>query len=163
MHHEHDVSSVHVGILTMSDTRTKDEDKSGALIRSLLDKDGHKVSEYQVIQDDKPTIQSVLHRWTTQTSLNAIITNGGTGISAKDVTYKIVYGMIDKEIDGFGELFRMKSYEEIGAKAMLSRALAGTIGQTALFALPGSSNAVRLAMTDLILPVLPHIVGELRK
>lgn len=163
MHHENDASSVRVGILTMSDTRTEDEDKSGALIRSLLEEERHKVSEYKVIPDDEATIQSTLHEWISRQSLDAIITNGGTGISAKDVTYQVVSGMIDKEIEGFGELFRMKSYEEIGAKAMLSRALAGTVGQTALFALPGSSNAVRLAMTDLILPVLPHIVGELRK
>ncbi|AXF56934.1 MogA/MoaB family molybdenum cofactor biosynthesis protein [Salicibibacter kimchii] len=163
MHHGHDASSVHVGILTMSDTRTKDEDKSGMLIRSLLEEGGHEVNEYEVIPDDGATINSMLHEWTTLASLDAIITNGGTGISAKDVTYEIVNGMIDKEIEGFGELFRMKSYEEIGAKAMLSRALAGTIGQSVLFALPGSSNAVRLAMTDLILPALPHIVGELRK
>ncbi|SDI74113.1 MogA/MoaB family molybdenum cofactor biosynthesis protein [Natribacillus halophilus] len=163
MHHERDASSVRAGILTMSDTRTKDDDKSGALICSYLEGHNHDISEYRVIKDDRDAIQSVLADWTSDDDLDVIITNGGTGISAKDVTHQVVAGMLEKEIEGFGELFRMKSYEEIGAKAMLSRALAGVIAQTAVYVLPGSSNAVRLGMNKLILPVLPHVVGELRK
>ncbi|MBB6450089.1 molybdenum cofactor biosynthesis protein B [Geomicrobium halophilum] len=163
MHHERDASTVQAAILTMSDTRTEDEDKSGALIGSYLEGHDHKIAAYQLIQDDHEAIQNMLTEWTSKGGIDAIITNGGTGISGKDVTYQAMKSIIHKEMEGFGELFRMKSYEEIGAKAMLSRALAGTRDQTALFALPGSSNAVRLAMKELILPVLPHIVGELRK
>lgn len=154
---------VRVAVLTMSDTRDRNEDHSGAIIREMLSWRGFTVAAYEIISDDSKRIGEQLSLWIADPLIDAIITNGGTGISARDSTHEVVAEMLEKRLDGFGELFRMLSWNEIGAAAMLSRAIAGSVGTTAVFSLPGSSNAVKLAMEKLIGPELAHVVHELRK
>lgn len=155
--------SVAVAVLTLSDSRSPDEDRSGALIREFLAWRGHTVVAYELLPDDPARMRAQLERWIAMPEISAIVTNGGTGISGRDSTYEVVTSMLEKRLDGFGELFRMLSWQEIGAAAMLSRAVAGSVGSTAIFALPGSSNAVRLAMEKLIGPELAHVVHELER
>ncbi|CAN5341189.1 MAG: MogA/MoaB family molybdenum cofactor biosynthesis protein [Chloroflexia bacterium] len=162
-HREESPDSVPVAVLTLSDTRGPDDDRSGAMIREFLTWRGHSVVAYEILPDDPDTMRDLLTRWIANPAISAIITNGGTGISSRDSTHDVVAGLLDKTLDGFGELFRMISWQEIGAAAMLSRAIAGSVGATAIFALPGSSNAVRLAMEKLIGPELSHVVYELKK
>ncbi len=162
-HRQQSPDSARVAVLTMSDTRDRDEDRSGQLIREMLGWRGLDVAGYEIVPDDPERIRGQIAAWADDPDIDAIITNGGTGISSRDSTYEVVTSMIDKRLDGFGELFRMLSWHEIGAAAMLSRAVAGSIGSTALFCLPGSSNAVRLAMEKLIGPELGHVIHELRK
>ncbi len=156
-------SSVRCAVLTVSDTRTEQTDASGSLIRRLLQERDHRVVDYRIVPDEPDQIAEVLRSWTTQGDAQAIISNGGTGIARRDMTYDVVSGLLEKRLDGFGELFRMLSYAEIGAAAMMSRAVGGTLRGRAVFVLPGSSNAVTLAMERLILPELPHVVHELSK
>lgn len=151
------------GVITVSDTRTEETDTSGKLIRELLSGAGHAATAYHIIKDDPKQIQPLLERLLDNGEVEAIIINGGTGVARRDMTYDVVARMVDKELPGFGELFRMFSYQDIGSAAMLSRAMAGTCGGKVLFSLPGSSGAVRLAMEKLIIPELPHIVFELNK
>src|SRR6478735_5044095 len=154
---------VRCAVLTLSDTRTQEMDASGAFIRQALDWADFDVVDYQVKPDDPDTIRTLLSSWAERDDIDAILTNGGTGIARRDSTYDAITGLLDKRLDGFGELFRMLSYEQIGAAAMLSRAIAGSMGDTIVIAMPGSSNAVRLAMEKLVLPELRHLVFELRK
>lgn len=156
-------SEITCAVLTISDTRTEEDDRSGQLIRQHLSLRNHTVAAYQIVKDDVDQITGVLTRWITDPAIQAIITNGGTGISGRDVTYGAITGLLDTELPGFGELFRMLSWEEVGPAAMLSRATAGVAGGTVIFSTPGSSNAVRLAMEKLIGPELGHIVHELTK
>ncbi len=162
-HREEAPETVNVAVLTMSDTRTSDDDRSGQLIRTNLAWRGHEIAAYAIVPDDADRIREQLVAWLDDDSVDAIITNGGTGISARDSTYEVVSSLLEKRLDGFGELFRMLSWQEIGAAAMLSRAVAGSAGSKVIFSLPGSSNAVRLAMEKLIGPELGHAVHELRK
>lgn len=155
--------TVRVAVLTLSDTRSADDDRSGALIKETLRFRGHEIAEYEVMPDDPDTMRDLLERWIADPSIHAIITNGGTGISARDSTVNVVTSLLDVTLDGFGEIFRMLSWQEVGAAAMLSRAVAGAAGTTAIFTLPGSSNAVRLAMERLVGPEVAHVVHELRK
>lgn len=155
--------SVSCAVLTISDTRTREDDRSGQLIRQHLDWRGHVVAAYEIVRDDASVITEVLERWIADDEIQAIVTNGGTGIAGRDVTYNAISGLLEKRLDGFGEIFRMLSFSEIGAAAMLSRAVAGVANDTALFATPGSSNAVRLAMEKLIGPEIAHVVHEIRK
>lgn len=155
--------SIRCAVLTLSDTRTPETDKSGAFITESLRQAGHTIADYRVTPDDPRTITSLVSGWAADDGIDAILTNGGTGIARRDSTYDALTGLLDKRLDGFGELFRMLSYEEIGAAAMLSRAVAGAIGETIVIAMPGSSNAVKLAMEKLVLPELRHLVYELRK
>jgi molybdopterin adenylyltransferase len=150
-------------VLTISDTRTEDDDRSGQLVRQHLSYRGHHIAAYRIIKDDATQITETLTSWIQDPAIQAIITNGGTGISGRDVTYSTITGLLDKELPGFGELFRMLSWDEVGAAAMLSRATAGVAGGTAIFSTPGSSNAVKLAMEKLIGPELGHIVHEMTK
>lgn len=161
--HPHDaktIKSVNCTILTVSDSRTPETDKSGQLIAEALTTAGHNVLHRQIVPDEPDQVIAVITNWINDNEVQAIITNGGTGVAPRDNTYEAVTSLLDKQLDGFGELFRMLSYEEVGPKAMLSRATAGTItnGQRpkAVFTLPGSPNACRLAMEKLILPILPH-------
>jgi molybdenum cofactor biosynthesis protein B len=154
-------SSVKCAVITISDTRTEATDTSGGAIVELLTAAGHDVVRRKLVKDDPTAVRNVV--MSARTAADVVITTGGTGITARDSTYESIAALLDKRLDGFGELFRMLSYEEIGAAAMLSRAAAGTIGTTAVFALPGSENAVRLAMTKLILPEIGHVVRELRR
>ncbi len=153
---------IRCAILTISDTRTTDTDTSGAAIRSALEQAGHTVDRYHIVQDAADQIQALLHQ-VADDGCRVVITNGGTGITRRDTTFEAVDNLLEKRIPGFGELFRMLSYEEIGAAAMLSRATAGVYRQMVLFCLPGSSGAVRLAMERLIIPELAHLVWELTR
>ncbi|MBE5104714.1 MogA/MoaB family molybdenum cofactor biosynthesis protein [Bacillus thuringiensis] len=151
-------------IVTISDTRTKETDKSGQLLHELLKEAGHTVTSYEIVKDDKESIQKAVLAGYHQEDVDVVLTNGGTGITKRDVTIEAVSVLLDKEIVGFGELFRMISYlEDIGSSAMLSRAIGGTIGRKVVFSMPGSSGAVRLAMNKLILPELGHITFELHR
>ncbi|WP_377888168.1 molybdenum cofactor biosynthesis protein B [Alkalihalobacillus sp. R86527] len=157
-------SSVRVQIITVSDTRTLETDKSGMLISELLADNNHQISERIVIKDDQETIKNTVQQGVANREVDAILLNGGTGISKRDVTYEVIESMLEKELTGFGELFRMLSFtEDIGSPAMLSRAVGGVLENTAIFALPGSSGAVKLGMSRLILPELPHVVREINK
>jgi molybdenum cofactor biosynthesis protein B len=162
-HRDASPERVRVAVLTISDTRTPETDTGGNAIVQLMREAGHEVSRREIVEDDAPRIEVVLQELLTDTSVDAVITTGGTGISARDTTYEVVSRLIDKKLDGFGELFRMLSYKEIGAAAILSRAVAGASGAKFVACLPGSTNAVRLAMEKLLVPEIPHVVFELRK
>lgn len=155
--------AVGCAVLTVSDSRTPETDASGALIRELLLAGGHAVVESRIVADEPVLIRETLAGWAGRPDVRAILTNGGTGIAARDTTYDAVAGLLEQRIDGFGELFRMLSHREIGAAAMLSRAVAGVYRGRLVVAMPGSRNAVRLAMTELIVPELGHLVYEIGK
>jgi molybdenum cofactor biosynthesis protein B len=148
-------------VLTISDTRTEATDTSGDAIASLLTDAGHQLVGRRIVRDEPASVRDVVQ--SEAAGADVIITTGGTGITARDSTYEAIASLLDKRLDGFGELFRMLSYQEIGSAAMLSRAAAGSVGRTAIFSLPGSEHAVRLAVTKLILPEIGHVVRELRR
>jgi len=151
-------------VVTVSDTRTEETDKSGQLMMQLLKEAGHEIVDYEIVKDEKEAIYSAVMRGCEQPEIDVVLTNGGTGIAKRDVTIETVSSILEKEMVGFGELFRMISYtEDIGSAAMLSRAIAGVANNTAIFSTPGSTGAVRLAMTKLILPELRHVIREIRK
>jgi molybdenum cofactor biosynthesis protein B len=154
---------VSCGVITVSDTRTRETDTSGQLIVSMLERAGHRVSAYHIIKDEPDQIRPLLSTLLAGDAVEAVIVNGGTGVSRRDVTYDAIEGMLEKRLPGFGELFRMLSFQEIGSAALLSRATAGTAAGKVIFSLPGSRGAVQLAMEKLILPEMPHIVFELHK
>jgi molybdopterin adenylyltransferase len=156
-------ASVRCYVLTISDTRTPANDTSGIAIAELLEANGHDVAGRGIVRDDPEAIRAALQRQLDDAGAQVIITTGGTGISARDGTYEAVEQLLEKELVGFGELFRALSFQEIGTAAMMTRATAGTVGRKAVFVLPGSENAVRLAMTRLILPELGHVVQQLNK
>jgi molybdenum cofactor biosynthesis protein B len=159
-HRGHDVRRVSCGVITVSDTRTQADDTSGQRIQTLLREAGHGVDSYQLLKDEPVLIRDAIFRL--PTAIEAVILNGGTGLASRDTTYEAVQGLLHKEITGFGELFRMLSYEQVGAAAMLSRAIAGVAGDRVFFSVPGSTKAVELAMTKLILPEIGHVVGLIR-
>jgi len=154
-------ASVRCFVLTISDTRTVETDSSGDAIAQALTSAGHDVAGRRIVRDDPATVREIVRA--ESRNVPVIVTTGGTGITARDSTYEAISALLDKRLDGFGELFRMLSYEQIGSAAMLSRACAGSIGTTAIFALPGSEQAVRLAMDKLILPEIGHVVRELQR
>jgi molybdenum cofactor biosynthesis protein B len=156
-------SSVRCYVLTISDTRTPTNDTSGLAIAELLEANGHDVSGRGIVRDDPDAIRSALQMQLDAASAQVIITTGGTGITSRDSTYEVVCNLLEKRLEGFGELFRMLSYQEIGPSAMLSRACAGTAQGKIVVSLPGSENAVRLAMNKLLLPELGHLVRELSR
>ena len=157
-------ASIKTLIVTVSDTRTLETDKSGQLMVQMLEDKGHVVSRRLIVNDVQEEIQSAIQVGVENTEVDSVLLTGGTGIAKRDVTYEVVDRMLEKKLDGFGELFRMISYtDDIGTPAMLSRAIGGVIERTAVFAMPGSSGAVKLAMSRLLLPELPHIVRELHK
>jgi molybdenum cofactor biosynthesis protein B len=150
-------------VLTISDTRTPATDTSGNAIVELLNGAGHHVSGRAIVRDDPAQIRHTLLEQISDPSARVIITTGGTGITSRDSTYEVVVNLLEKRLDGFGELFRVLSYQEIGASAMMTRACAGTAEGKVLLCLPGSEHAVRLGMTKLILPELGHLVRELSR
>ena len=152
-------------VITCSDTRTPDTDTSGQLIRALLERAGHRVVAYHVVKDEPSEVRTLIRQSGVDQTLDAIIINGGTGMSKRDSTFEAVSALLEKQIPGFGELFRSLSYKDkdVRSLAMLSRATAGLYQGKVIFSIPGSSGAVRLAMEALILPELPHLVGEIRK
>lgn len=152
-----------VAVVTISDTRGEADDASGALARTLIEAAGHDVRDYAILKDEPDAVAAKVRELAGRGEIRAIVLNGGTGIAPRDRTYEAVAGLLERRLDGFGELFRSLSYAEIGSPAMLSRAVAGIIGKSVLFSLPGSTKAVRLGLEKLILPELSHIVGELDK
>lgn len=157
-------TAIQCQIITVSDTRTKETDKSGKLIIELLEKQGHIICDYVIVKDDEPSIQAAVDHGLHHDQVEVIITNGGTGIAKRDVTIETVKNLLDKELVGFGEIFRMLSYtEDIGSAAILSRAIAGISHDKPIFSVPGSTGAVRLAMNRLILPELAHVLREAQK
>ena len=162
-HREASPEQVRVAVLTISDTRTPETDTGGDIIVEFMQGAGHEIAHREIVKDDAPHIKEVLEGLVAHVDVDVVITTGGTGISARDTTYEVVSRMIDKKLDGFGEIFRMLSYEEVGAAAILSRAVAGAAGSKFVACLPGSTNAVRLAMEKLLLPEIAHVVFELRK
>jgi molybdopterin adenylyltransferase len=162
-HAASDLPPVRAAVLTVSDTRTVDTDKSGLLIKNALEEGGHAVVHYAIMKDEPELIRESVIRLVDGRECDAVIINGGTGISPRDGTYEAVSSLLERTLPGFGELFRMLSWEEVGPAAMLSRAVAGMRGRTLIFSTPGSSNAVSLAMEKLILPELKHLVYEMNK
>lgn len=150
-------------VLTVSDTRTEDTDTSGRTIADLLVAAGHEVTGRTIVPDEVDRVRRTIEAQLTVTEVDVIITTGGTGITARDSTYEAIVGMLDKKLEGFGELFRMLSYQHIGAAAMMSRATAGLAHGCVLVVLPGSEAAVMLAMEKLVLPELGHMVQQARK
>ncbi|HNP71733.1 MAG TPA: molybdenum cofactor biosynthesis protein B [Kouleothrix sp.] len=147
------------GVITISDTRTPDTDTSGAAIRAALEAEGHALLAYAVVKDEPAQIVGLVRDMAAR-GCQVIISNGGTGIARRDSTFEAIDALLEKRLPGFGELFRMLSYADIGPAAMLSRATAGLFGGTLVFCLPGSTGAVRLALEKLIIPELPHLVWE---
>ncbi|NNE69384.1 MAG: molybdenum cofactor biosynthesis protein MoaB [Rhodothermales bacterium] len=148
-------------VLTCSDTRTTESDTSGQLMCSMLEAAGHRVTVYDIVREGPGAVSEALSGVALE--CDAILLNGGTGIAPRDGTIEAVDQFVQRSLPGFGELFRMLSWQEIGAAAMLSRATAGTRGRTVVFATPGSTAAVRLAMEKLIIPDLRHIHGQLNR
>ena len=162
-HRDSAPDTVRVAILTISDTRTPETDTGGDTVDELMRGAGHEVVERDIVGDDAARIRTELLDLLARSDVDAVITTGGTGISARDTTYEVVDRVLGKRVDGFGEIFRMLSYEEIGAAAVLSRAVAGAVGTKFIACLPGSRNAVRLAVERLLVPEISHIAFELRK
>jgi molybdenum cofactor biosynthesis protein B len=159
-HHHRDAGTVACAVITVSDTRTAETDRSGQRIQELLRLSGHRITQYVTLRDEPELIIAAIHAVPPPTAV--IIINGGTGLTRRDATFEAVSRVFEKEITGFGELFRLLSYAEIGAAAMLSRATAGVVGHRVVFSVPGSPAAVELAMTKLIAPALGHVVGLVR-
>jgi molybdopterin adenylyltransferase len=162
-HRESAPEHVRLAVLTISDTRTPENDTGGDTIEELMRGAGHEIVERRIVRDDAARIRTEIVNLLARPDADAVITTGGTGISARDKTYEVVDRMIEKKLDGFGEIFRALSYEEIGAAAILSRAVAGTVGTKLVACLPGSRNAVRLAVEKLLVPEISHVIFELRK
>ena len=162
-HRESAPDHVRAAVLTISDTRTTEDDTGGDTVQELLEEAGHEIVSRSIVRDEASRIRTELVDLLARSDVDAVITTGGTGISARDTTYEVVDRMIEKKLDGFGEIFRMLSYEEIGAAAFLSRAVAGAVGTKLVASLPGSRNAVHLAVEKLLVPEIAHVVFELRK
>lgn len=162
LEHKRDApSSVACAVVTVSDTRTEGSDESGRVARELLERAGHRVVDYRIIPDDRERIEQTVREIAARGQVQAVILNGGTGLSRRDSTCEALKPLLEKELPGFGELFRWLGYRDIGPSAMLSRALAGVMSGVFLCALPGSPRAVRLAMEELLLPELGHLIREI--
>ena len=155
--------AVTCGVLTVSDTRTEETDTSGKLIMNMLRDMGHQVSFYRIVKDEPTQIRESLLEACANPDIQVVISNGGTGITKRDTTYDVVVSILEKEMPGFGELFRHVSFGDIGTAAMLTRATAGTCRDTIIMTLPGSGNACRTGMEKIILPEISHMVREVLK
>ncbi len=160
-HPDEKAIALNCAVITVSDTRTVETDKSGQIIQELLKDAGHNLAEYTIIKDEPQQIKAWLLKLDTNREIEAIIVNGGTGIAPRDTTYDVISSCLEKTLPGFGEIFRWLSYQEIGSRAIASRAVAGVKNNKLIFSLPGSSNAVKLAMSQLILPELNHLIKQL--
>jgi molybdenum cofactor biosynthesis protein B len=156
-------AAVRIFIITASDSRTPETNQGGRLVRQLAERAGFAVTGESLLPDERDAIQGAVSRIVDEGAADAILLTGGTGIASRDTTVEAVAGLLHKRIDGYGELFRMLSFAEIGPAAMLSRAVGGSVGRVAVFLMPGSPAGVRLAMERLILPELTHVVGELSR
>jgi molybdenum cofactor biosynthesis protein B len=159
-HKKHAPARVRVFVVTVSDSRTEATDTSGRAARELIEAAGHVVAGYRIVKDEPALVADLVREVAETRAADVVVTTGGTGISTRDSTYEAVASLLDKRLDGFGELFRMLSYAEIGSAAMMSRAVAGLHRGVAVFATPGSTGAVRLALEKLIIPELGHLVFE---
>ncbi len=162
-HKAHAPRSISCFVLTISDTKTPETDTSGALIRELLRAGGHRIAGSAIVRDEPADVQRIVCEQCADPAVQAVILTGGTGITSRDSTFEAVEALVDKRLPGFGELFRMLSYQEIGAAAMLSRAQAGVRAGRIVVSLPGSPNACRLALEKLLIPELGHLVGEVSR
>ena len=160
-HDQKDTGPLPVAIITVSDTRTVHDDTSGATAAELLRGAGHELISHVIVRDEAEAIVAAV-RAALAAGASLVVTNGGTGIAPRDVTYEAVSAILDKTLDGFGEAFRRLSWDEIGPRAMLSRAVAGTLERSLVVVLPGSTKAVRLGVEQLVLPIARHAVGLLR-
>jgi len=149
-------------VVTVSDTRDETTDQSGQLVKTLLSEKGHRLVGYRIVKDEPIQIESLLQDALARRDVDAVIVNGGTGISPRDGTYEVVSRLLEKRLDGFGEIFRFLSFQDIGPAAMMSRAIAGVAKGKVLISLPGSTGAVDLAMRRLVLPELGHMVSQLQ-
>lgn len=159
-HRRESPNSVACGVITVSDTRTLETDTGGKLLAELLEQFGHRVLVRDLIPDEPERMRSLISSWLARGDLQAILMTGGTGIGQRDQTFETMSALLTKPLPGYGEIFRMLSYHDIGPAAMLSRAIGGTIGQTILLTMPGSRAAVQLAVEKLIGPELGHLVRE---
>jgi molybdenum cofactor biosynthesis protein B len=155
--------SARCAVITLSDTRTEASDGSGRRIRELLIEQGHELARYAIIPDDPSKLSELLDKLLGSEAVDLILTNGGTGISPRDNTIAVVESKLTLPLPGFGELFRMLSWEQIGSGALLSRAIGGVARDKLLFAMPGSTKACELAMSKLILPELKHLISQMRR
>ena len=162
-HQQQAPRSVGCAIITVSDTRTPQTDQSGQAIRDLLKQAGHTVTSSVIVKDEPSEIQQQVRATMRNLACQAVLVTGGTGIAPRDRTYEAVSSLLEKHLDGFGELFRMLSFQEIGPAAMMSRTIAGVFSGRIIFCMPGSPNAVQFAMTKLIIPQLGHLILELNK
>ncbi len=162
-HKKHALTNIGFAVVTVSDSRTKATDTSGSLINEFIEGAGHRIERYTIVQDDMEEIQGEGKRLLADDRVDAIIFTGGTGISERDITPESIRPLLEKELPGFGELFRNLSMKEIGSAAMMSRVTAGTARKKAVFCIPGSRGAVSLAMKELILEEAGHILWEVRK
>lgn len=154
---------VRCAVITVSDTRSKADDRSGKRILDLLAEAGHEVSHYQIVRDEPADLEPLLNGLLARHDVDVILTTGGTGVSSRDRTVPVVEALLDLTLPGFGELFRILSHSQIGSGAMLSRAVGGVSREKLIFAMPGSTAAVELAMKQLILPEIKHLLHQLRK
>ncbi len=154
---------MHVAIVTVSDTRTRENDTGGDLIENRITVAGHKVVFRTIVKDEPAQIGALLDQIVNETDARLILFTGGTGIAPRDTTYDVLAGKLEKTMPGFGELFRMLSYQEVGAAAMLSRATAGTYRGRVVVSMPGSPNAVQVAMDKLIMPEIQHLAWEVAR
>jgi molybdenum cofactor biosynthesis protein B len=161
-HKEKGKKSIRCYVITVSDTRDETSDTSGQTIQSCLSAQGHQTSGYRIVKDEPVQIEALLNQALASPEVDAVIVNGGTGIAPRDGTFEVVSRLLEKKLDGFGEIFRYLSYLDIGSAAMMSRAAAGTARGKVLISLPGSKGAVSLAMEKLILPELGHMVSQLQ-
>ena len=161
-HKEKGKKSIRCFVITVSDTRDETSDTSGQTIKQLLTGEGHQTTGYRIVKDEPLDIQALLDQALGQNDIDAIIVNGGTGISPRDGTFEVVERFLEKKLDGFGEIFRYLSYLDIGSAAIMSRAAAGTARGKVLISLPGSKGAVTLAMEKLILPQIRHMVSQVQ-
>jgi len=155
------LGSLKAAVVTVSDTRTEATDASGRALRELIQAAGHEVVAYRLVKDDLETIRATVAELVPQ--VDFLITTGGTGMSPRDVTIEACRPLFTKELEGFGDLFRLLSFQEVGSAAMLSRAAAGSMGRSMVFCLPGSEAAVRLAAERLILPEIRHLISQIRR
>jgi molybdopterin adenylyltransferase len=155
--------SVSCAVITVSDTRTLETDRSGQAMKTLLQESGHAIAFYTLVPDEPVQVRAQVLELSQRLDVNAILLNGGTGIAPRDTTYDAIAGLLDKTLPGFGEIFRWLSYQDIGSRAIASRAIAGSLGHTLIFSMPGSTNAVTLALQQLILPELRHLVSQLNQ
>ena len=161
-HKERGKKSIRCFVITVSDTRDEATDTSGQAIKKLLGDEGHEAAGYRIVKDDPVQIENLLNETLGKRDIDALIVNGGTGIAPRDGTYEVVSRFFEKKLDGFGEIFRYLSYQDIGSAAIMSRAAAGTARGKIVISLPGSKGAVTLAMEKLILPEIRHMVSQLQ-